>query len=84
MPNLWRTKCTDTQYGRSTHFQLKQSLRTGECSARRMRFFQRGLGSFTPSSRRIVVRAASATSRHDPTFFMNLTFASILATSVVV
>ena len=61
-----------TQYGRSCHFQLKQSLRIGECSASRMRFFQREDGSFVPSSCRIVVRAASATSRHVPFTFKNL------------
>jgi hypothetical protein len=37
-----------------------------------MRFFQREEGSFTPSSRRMVVLAASATSRQVPLTFMNL------------
>ena len=72
MPYLWRTKCTLTQYGRLPHFHDTSSLRIGECSARRMRRFHAGVGSFVPAPMRIVVRAASATSRHVPITFRNL------------
>ena len=71
IPNLCLTKCTDTQYGRFVHFQEKMSFRIGECSERRIVFFHLGDGSFVPSGIRIVVRAASATLRHEPSTLRN-------------
>ena len=50
---------------------------TGECSANKIRFFHLDEGSLVPSSWRIVVRAASATSRHVPLTFRNLIFISL-------
>ena len=71
MPYLWRTKCTLTQYGRSIHFHPTSSFLMGECSARSMRFFHLCDGSLLPSGIRIVVRAASATSRQVPRILRN-------------
>ena len=71
IPNLCLTKCTDTQYGRFVHFQEKMSFRIGECSERRIVFFHLEDGSFVPSGIRIVVRAASATLRHEPSTLRN-------------